>query len=402
MVGYESIKYSLNNLRKRKSRSFFTIFSIFIGITTIFIFISFGLGLYSFIGEMSSGSSADKVLIQPKGMGVAGIGSTIVLDDTDLRAIRNTQGVYDASGVYIKPAEILMQNKRVYTLLIGYDPDKPLVMEMSNVGLYKGRQLSSGDNAEIILGYNYQVAGKIFPKPISLNDRIYINGKQLKVVGFFDEVGTPQDDAQIYVSNDYIDNIYPDQNNSYGWIVARVDVKNIDSVVLKIEKNLRQERDLEEGKEDFFVQSFKDMIEGYSSALNIVIGFIVLIALISVLVSAVNTANTMITSVIERTKEIGIIKSIGARNSSVFSIFLFESSFLGFVSGVVGVLIGYLLSSLGGALLKNLGYGFLQPDLNPWLFVGCILFATITGAVSGVFPAIRAAKTNPVDALRYE
>ena len=150
------------------------------------------------------------------------------------------------------------------------------------------------------------------------------------------------------------------------------------------------------------MQSFEELIESFSNVLNIIIGFIILIALISVLVSAVNTANTMITSVLERYKEIGILKAIGAKNSDIFWIFLFESSFLGFVAGVLGVLLGWGFASLAGSVLTNLGWGFLAPYYSGYLFAGLILFATVTGAISGVIPAIRASKTNTVDALRYE
>ena len=185
-------------------------------------------------------------------------------------------------------------------------------------------------------------------------------------------------------------------------IVASVDVDKISNAIDNIEKNLRDSRNVEEGKEDFTVSSFEDMLEQFTSALNIIIGFVILIALISVVVSAINTANTMITSVLERVKEIGVMKSIGARNSEILKIFLFESSFLGFMAGVVGVFLGWLLAFVAGTILLSLGWGFLQP-YYPWqLFLGCILFATVTGAISGIVPAISASRTNPVEALRYE
>ena len=78
------------------------------------------------------------------------------------------------------------------------------------------------------------------------------------------------------------------------------------------------------------------------------------------------------------------------------------SAKLGIPSGIIGVLIGWALSSLGGVILYNFGYGFLKPAFPLMLFVGLILFATITGAISGVYPAIKASKVNPVEALRYE
>jgi putative ABC transport system permease protein len=401
MISKQTVKYSLKNLKQKKTRSFFTILSIFVGIATIFIFVSFGLGLYTYIDELTQGSSADKIIIQPKGGTLAMFDSSTSFDEDDLKAIKKVPGVYEVSGSYFKTVEVKAQDERLYTLLISYDPDLPIVMEASNIGIGKGRELS-GNKREIVLGYNYQVDGAIFPKAIRLNQNIEINGKDIKVVGFIEKTGSKPDDAQVYVANDYMGELFPEENLSYLWMVAKVDIGNVDGVVEKIEKSLRQERDLDEGKEDFSVQSFNDMIEGFSSAINIVIGFIIFIALISVLVSAVNTANTMITSVLERIKEIGVIKSIGARNSDILGIFLFESAFLGFIAGVVGVFMGWSLSYLGGTILDNLGYGFLQPAFPIILFVSLITFATLTGAISGVFPAIRASKINPVDALRWE
>jgi putative ABC transport system permease protein len=403
MISEESVKYSLRNLSQRKARSFLTILSIFIGIATIFIFISFGLGLYNYMEDMTSSSSADKILIQPKGgIGIPGMDNAFPLTDDDVEAVRKTHGVYDATGVYMKVVEIQQGKVKKYTFLIGIDPAKPFVMEMSDVEVEVGRDLKPGETGKIVAGYNYQLKDVIFPKTTGINQNIEIDGKNLKVVGFYESIGSPPDDAQLYTTLDYLEDLYPDDNLSYGMIIAKVDTTNLDKVSENIEKSLRKERDLDKGKEDFSVQSFADLLESFSVALNMVIGFIILIALISVLVSAVNTANTMITSVLERVKEIGIIKSIGARNSTVFGIFLFESGFLGLIAGVVGVGLGWGASALGESILDSLGWGFLAPAFPIELFVGLILFATITGAISGVFPAYRASKTNIVDALRYE
>jgi putative ABC transport system permease protein len=401
VISKESIKYSLQGIKKRKGRSALTIFSILIGIVTIFIFISFGYGLYSYVDEISKGSSVDKVLIQAKGMAAPGLNTAFALTDDDLKAIERAGGVYETTGAYMKPAEIVKGNEKKYVFLIGYDPKIPIFFQITGVKIEKGRFLNSGEKDVVLLGNNYMVDGKIFKRGYHINDLIEVQGQKLKIVGFLQAIGNPQDDSQIYITDDFVNDLYPG-NNSYGMIVARVDIKSISQVVKNIERNLRKERNLEEGKEDFFVQSFDDMIKTYSNALNIVIGFILLIAFISVIVSAINTANTMITSVLERYKEIGIIKSIGARNSEVFKIFLFESSFLGFVAGSLGVLLGWMLSALAGSILKGLGWGFLQPKFSIWLFIGCIAFATLTGAISGVVPAVRASKINPVDALRYE
>ena len=402
MAGNESIRYSLRSISNRKTRSLLTVFSISIGITTIFIFISFGLGLYNYIQDSLSETSADKLIIQARGVGAPGLDTTFKLLEKDLRAVEKTSGVLEASGVYFKIGEVEFRNEKIISYVMGYDPKVPLIMEVFNIDIFSGRELKSGDSKKAVLGYNYLVSDKIFSRPVRLNDKIEVQGTSLKVVGFYEPLGNPQDDSNVYIVEDDIDTIFNDQNNSYGWIVARVNPNDVETISEKIEKSLRKSRDLVEGKEDFFVQTFEDMIESFLSILNIVVGFILVIAFISVVVSAVNTANTMITSVLERIKEIGVIKAIGAKNSEIFLIFLFESSFLGFIAGSLGVLVGWGISSVGGNVLDSIGFGFLAPAFPSALFIGSILFAVFTGAISGVVPAWNASRINVVDALRYE
>jgi putative ABC transport system permease protein len=402
MIRKEILAYSLRNLWHRKARSFLTILSIFIGIATIFVFLSFGLGLFNYVNSFMTGSSADKIMITAKGMGVTGGDGSFVLNDNDISAIEKASGVYEATGMYAKAAEVKQGRLNKYVFAIGFDPAKPLFFELSNVEIFKGRMLQPGDYGKVLLGYNYLIENKIFPKTYDINDEIEVQGKKLKIVGFLSEVGNPSDDSQIYMTHEYLPDLYSDNNMSYAMAIARVDIDDIPKAVENVEKSLRNERGLDKGKEDFFVRSFQETLKTYTSALNIIVVFIILIALISVIVSAINTANTMVTSVIERVKEIGVIKSIGARNSEIFKIFLFESGFLGFTGGVIGVLLGFIVTSLAKSILVSLGWSFLSPAYTWYLFVGCIAFATITGAVSGALPAYQASKIRPVDALRYE
>jgi putative ABC transport system permease protein len=402
MISQESIKYSLRNLSHRKFRSFLTIFSIFLGITTIFVFISFGLGLLNYIDEFTSSSSADKITVITEGTGAPGLDDTFTLTDKDIRAIEKTSGVFEATGLLSKPAEIEYKNVKKFVFLNGYEPNKPLVLEIGNVGAYKGRLLREGDKGKVLLGYNYQIPDRIFPEALDINDQVKVQGQNAKIVGFIDEIGNPTDDSAIYVTIDYARELYPNATQGFTWAIARADINDLDGVVIDVEKAVRKSRNLEEGEEDFFVASFQDLLESYSSILNIIFGFIILIALISILVSTTNTANTMVTSVLERIKEIGVIKSIGARNSEVFYIFLFESGFLGFLAGVIGVSVGFLITFTAGTILDNLGWGFLSPAYSFSLFAGLILFSTLTGAISGAWPAYQASLTKPVDALRYE
>ena len=335
MIGIEGIRYSLRNLFHRKGRSLLTILSIFIGIATIFIFVSFGLGLYGYMNDLLVGSSADKIVIMAKGVGVPGLDTTFKLEDKDLRAIEKTAGVYEASGTIFKVAKIGFKDENKFVFIIGYDPKNPLMVDVWGIEIMDGRDLQSGEMTKVVLGYNYRIKDKIFSKEIKLNDKIVVQDRNMRVVGFYESVGNPQDDSNVYVIEDAVKSLFPNDTISYGMIVARVNPDKVERTIKNVENKLRAVRNLDKGKEDFYVQSFSSLIESYSMAMNIIIGFIILIALISVIVSAVNTANTMITSVIERTREIGIIKAIGGKNSEVFEIFLFESAFLGFVAGIV-------------------------------------------------------------------
>lgn len=404
MISLESIKYSLKNLEHRKGRSFLTVFSILVGIITIFIFISFGMGLYGYVNSFTTGTSANKLIISAKGAGVGALSSTlsstVPLNNSDIKAIEKVPGVNGVTGMYIGPAKVEKFGESKYAYIGSYDPNDPMMLDIMQVGIDKGRLLRPQDGAAVVLGHDYIVAGKIFDKALKVNDVITVNNQTFRIVGFLQPIGNPTDDTDIFITNKEFEKLYP--NSNYYEIIARVDINTLNLTIGKVETALRRERGEKAGMETFFVQSFQDMLKSYSSVLNIIIGFIILIALISVLVSAINTANTMITSVLERYKEIGVLKAVGARNSNIFSLFLFESSFLGLVAGILGVGFGYLITYVAGKILSSLGWSFLAPGYSWILFVGCILFATVTGAISGALPAIRASKINTVDALRYE
>ena len=406
MISIENIKYSLKNLYARKSRSFLTILSIFLGITTIFIFISFGIGLFSYVNDIAAESGVDKFIVQSKGMGAPGLDTTFKLEEKDLNAVLRVRGVKEASPYYTKALQVENDGEKKFVFGFGTrtkGDDIRLLLELFTVDVLKGRFLRSGDSGKVVLGYNYLVEKKIFENPVDIGEKIKINGKKYEIIGIMESIGNPGDDSNAYITEEDLIEIFPDEELSFGMIFGVVNnVNEIDRVVEGVEKILRKERNLKEGKEDFFVQTYQEAIEQFSNALNIIVGFIILIALISVVVSAINTANTMATSVLERTKEIGIMKSIGAQNSTIRNIFLFESSFLGFVAGILGIGAGWFMSNLGGKLLDAAGWGFLSPAFPNDLFIGLLVFATLVGTISGVTVAIQAARMNAVDSLRYE
>lgn len=376
-----------------------------IGILAIFVFASFGWGLYSYVSDIAEEAGIDLFFIQQRSIGAPGLDDTFKLDDTDLRTIERSKGVKTVAAMYMKVIEVEQDKKIKYVFLAGFDDDSEsinLIEKLMTVEVGKGRQFKKGDRNKVVLGYNYQFDDKILPKSYNLGQKITINGVKFDIIGFYDSIGNPGDDSNIYMIKEDVEELFGD-DISYGFIVGRVtSPKDMAVVIERVKKELRKNRDLEEGKEDFFIMSYEDTLAMYMGVLNVIIGFILLIVLMSAVVASVNTANTMVTSVLERIREIGIMKSIGATNKEIRNVFLFEASFLGGVAGLLGVLIGWALASIGGVALTQLGWSFLAPKTHWALFVFCIMLASVVGAVSGMAPAIYASKQKPVDALRYE
>lgn len=403
----EYIKYSLQNLSRRRLRSWLTILSILIGIASIYALVSFGQGISKYVNEISEEAGADKLIIQAKGIGAPGIDTTFKLDQSDLDVVRDTNGIDEVTAIHIRSGEIEFSNKKIYAFVMGVpvEPKEKRLVEESfaGIGIIKGRDLKNGDKFKAVLGYNYQIPEKAFKKGIKLGDKISINGFNFDVIGFYEEMGNPQDDINVYLTKETAEEIFNIPKDEFHYMIARVSKgQEPKKLAEKVQEKLRKHKGLKKGQEDFFVRTFEQLIETFGTILAIINGVLVLIALISLVVAGVNIMNTMYTAVLERTNEIGIMKAIGAENKDIRNIFIFESGFLGAIGGALGIVFGYLIAKTGEAIAAANGFASLKPAFPWWLIIGCLLFAFSVGALSGFLPAMQASKLKPVDALRYE
>ena len=136
---------------------------------------------------------------------------------------------------------------------------------------------------------------------------------------------------------------------------------------------------------------------------NILICFLLGIGAISMLVGGIGIANTMYTSVLERQKEIGTMKAVGARNEDILSIFVIESGILGLVGGGLGVIVGIIISKgIEYTARVVFGVDMLRASMDPMIIFGSLAFAFVVGVLAGFLPSYQASKLRPVDALRYE
>ena len=388
-MNLEEVSYSIKNLWERRTRSVLTVLSILMGITAIFTLMSFGEGMKVYMDVLADEVGADKLFIQSKGIGAPGTDENFYISKDEIDFVDKIKGTKDVNGFYMKIGELKFKKELRYGYLLGFSPDdKEFMEEVFTVSTIKGRSLENGDLNKITLGYNYQLPKKVFDKPLAPGDKIQVNGNDFEVVGFYDEIGGP-DDNNMYLLDEAFEILYPESKDKYAMVMLRSD-KSIDPQDLaeKIEDKLRKYKGQDEGKEDFFVETFADALEQFGIIINVINSVLILIALVSVIVASVNIMNTMYTAVLERTKEIGIMKAIGARNSKILFIFVFESGFLGLVGGALGVVLGYFISSFGGSIAAMSGLPMLQPVFPPALTIGCILFATTIVAVSGFLPAL--------------
>lgn len=403
-MNLDQMKYALNNLLHRKMRSWLTVLSILIGIMAIYAIISFGLGMQSYINEFAEGSAARIIMILPKGVGAPGLDDTFFISPEDINYVDKIKGVESIMGMYAKVGEISFKKENKYSFILGLDPEKTdLVDNAFGFKVEKGRHLKKGDITKIVVGYNYQLDDTIFSRGLSTGEKIEINGEPFHIVGFYEEIGNPDDDSNIYMTFDGFETLYPASKDKFGYVMAQAaPTEDAEKLAEKIQDKLRRYKGQEEGKEDFYAQTYSDLLETFTVVLNVINGVLVLIAFVSLIVAFVNIMNTMYTAVIERTKEIGIMKAIGAKNSDILGVFVVESGMLGMVGGIMGVLLGWLIAKGGGAAAAAAGYSSLYPIFPWYLTTGCIAFAFFVGAFAGLLPAIQASKQKPVDALRYE
>jgi len=216
-------------------------------------------------------------------------------------------------------------------------------------------------------------------------------------------VGNPEDDQNVMITESAIREIYGVENDVSA-IFAKTD-KGFDpgKVGEDIEDKLRKSRGVKEGKEDFSVQTPEEFLNALNNILAIVNFVLIGIAGISLLVGGIGITNTMYTAVLERTKDIGIMKAIGARNSHVGAIFLIESGMLGLAGGSIGIIIGVGISQgVAYMIRESLGLKIFHAFFPWYLIVGALLFSFVVGCIAGFLPARQASKLRPVEALSYE
>ncbi len=396
---------AFSNLKHQGLRSLLTMLGIFIGIAAVVSLISLGNGLQNAITGQFSTLDADKLIVQNAGTGFGPPGSTVVrkLTEHDLDLIKKTQGVDLVVPRLLRFVRVEF-NKNIHFNFVASIPEgneeRELVYDVLNIKLLEGKLINSDEKGKIILGNNF-IRDDEFEKKIRVGTILKIQGEEFEVAGILAPASTFQINSVISMQEEDLKKILNIDDEIDLIVVQVLEKEKTEEISNSIERVLRRDRNLDIGEEDFSVQTPVQGIQTINTILNIINIIVAGIAAVSLLVGSIGIANTMYTSVLERTKEIGIMKAIGAKNSDILIIFLIESGLLGLVGGIIGTAIGLGLAYFSSYLVSitfsglSLGVQTSQP-----LLISAIILSFLLGIISGTLPAFQAAKLNTVEALR--
>ncbi|HWR64012.1 MAG TPA: ABC transporter permease [Candidatus Thermoplasmatota archaeon] len=399
----DNVKLAIKNLRNRFSRSLLTLLGISIGIMAIISLLALGEGMQQAItGELSSLS--DVVIVSTGGdvFSAFGGGSTgEYFTQRDIAVIERLQGVKDVSTQLSGYALAEYNGKQTIVSLTGMEIGV-MRLQYATQNLDAGEFLNEGDQNKIMIGYS--IAHDTFDADISVGGRIKINGEKFFVSGIFGKqgFGGVSSDSNLLMSTRDFQKLTGQSNISL--IYLRVEnVNDAESIASTIQNAINENH----GRKDFAtattMTSILETVQSITGLLQVVL---VGIASIALVVASIGIMNTMLTSVMERTREIGIMKAIGATNLDIMSIFIFEGMLLSSVGGIIGIVLGVFGSQGLTLILNNVMTMGPSMNLTPIITISSVVLAVtvslIVGVLSSLYPAWKAARMSPIEAVRYE
>jgi len=396
--------FAFKNLKHRGIRSWLTLLGIFIGVVAVVSLISLGGALKVAVSSQFGISTTEVITVQAGGLNSFGPpGSAVVkpLTIDDLKAIEKISSVENAIRRNLPTGKLEFNDRAIFGIAtnIPDGEDRDFVYNVLETEAEFGRLLKDGDSGKVFLGNNFYADSVGLGKKVVVGNTVKVQGKSFKVVGILKKKGSFIFDNLVYMNERDLQNLMGYEDD-VDLIVVQVKSKDLmDKTKIEIEKVLRKRRDVKVGEEDFEVTTPDAALSTVNNVLSGVQAFVAIIALISVFVGSIGIVNTMTTSVLERKKEIGIMKAIGAKNEHIFFQFFIEASLLGLMGGIVGVIFGTLVGIAGTIGLNNFLGGAIPFNIDFLLIFLTLIGTFLIGGIAGIVPAMNAAKLNPVEAL---
>lgn len=366
------LKFILKNPFRRKNSAVLAIVGIAIGIVVIVSLGGITEGLVNTFEDTIHAGGAD-FQISGKETGDSAYG-TNTIDASWTDKIANVSGVDKAYPIYIVLTSV---GNDYMNSLIGIDPNGT---GLADISLKEGRIFEDGAN-EVILGEIYAEDNEY-----ELGDNIKIDGKDFEIVGIY-ETGDSNMAGGVFTSISKVGEIMDDEDsisNIYVKVAKGIDAQEVaDRIDAKYGDNITTITSVMEMKQ---MADMLNMLQASTWA----------ISLLAIVVGGLGIINTMLMSVFERTREIGVLKAVGWSDKRILLMIVGESLVITVVSAIIGSLIGFLGCTLLGPQMG------IEPLFTPKIFVQAFSIAIVVGILGGLYPAIKAVKLPPTEALRYE
>jgi len=413
---FESFFIAMRSLAANKLRSSLTMLGVIIGVGSVITLMSVGRGAEASITSSITDMGTNLIYLTSKTPGVEGMMSmasptySFTLDDAKEIAER-VPGVTAVAPIIENYVEVATASDSTLGIIEATTPEfeKALNYPTAEGQFITERHVAARDMV-VVLGDT--VAKDLFGDENPVGKRVKINGRQFSVIGLLEKkggqmMGISMDSIIVVPITTYQSRLFPGRTvrgeDAIQQLAVQIENTDIAAIVTADITDLLMQRHriTEEGKEDFLIMTQEQMlgmVQQVTGILTIVLGAI---ASISLIVGSIGIMNIMLVSVTERTREIGIRKAVGAKRRDILLQFLLEAAMLSLSGGIIGIIGGWSVSWLISTFSEAVGFT-IQSVVTADIVFLAIFVSVFIGLVSGVYPAMRAARLNPIDALHYE
>lgn len=400
----EMIKEAWISIVSYKLRSSLTVLGVVIGVASVSLMVSIGEGVQNKIDKQFSNLGSNLLSIRPgapKSKGVSS-GSYQTLTYEDANAISKFNFIDKVSYNKSASSQAVYGNINKSVTIYGVSGK---YFEVNNLKIGQGKIFASEDersaSAFIIIGKN--VADELYKNQDPIGKVIRVKNIAFKIVGVLQAKGSsfgPSEDDAVFVT--FATFLQRVAGSKYPKAVSQIsinvrDPNYMDYAQEKITELLRKRHLMKEREEDDFrINNLKEISDSIKSITSTFTMLLAAIAAISLVVGSIGIVNMMLVSVSERTREIGLRKAIGAKETLIMQQFLIESLIISFLGSMIGLVIGLTLSQIASLIIK------IDLPISFYAIIASIVISILVGILSGLIPSLKAARLSPVEAFRFE